>query len=82
MMHPLFVKNYGLPRSSLYENYYCTGAVQWVVDRIFRNYSEKGNIDLSKETNKIAEKSPTIPFNVYIGKGVCLEDFNKTLYLG
>ncbi|GFT09428.1 uncharacterized protein F54H12.2, partial [Nephila pilipes] len=43
----------------------------------------KFNIDLSKETDR-AEKSPTIPFNVYIGKGVCLElkDFRKTLYLG
>ncbi|GFT58897.1 uncharacterized protein NPIL_154211 [Nephila pilipes] len=43
----------------------------------------KFNIDLSKETDHV-EKSPTIPFNVYIGKGVCLElkDFHKTLYLG
>ncbi|GFU42187.1 uncharacterized protein NPIL_229611 [Nephila pilipes] len=52
----------------------------------FRDYSEKKrkfNIVLSKETDR-AEKSPTIPFNVYIGKGECLElkDFRKTLYLG
>ncbi|GFU40532.1 uncharacterized protein NPIL_349951 [Nephila pilipes] len=38
---------------------------------------------LRNETDHV-EKSPTIPFNVYIGKGVCLElkDFHKTLYLG